>query len=52
MKKGKFNKWIILVALLLVLVIVWVLVLKSGFSKKQDNGDIIVKDNVHTITRC
>lgn len=51
MKKGKFNKWIILVALLLVLVIVWVLVLKSGFSKKQDNGDIIVKDNVHTITR-
>ena len=26
MKKGKFNKWIILVALLLVLVIVWVLV--------------------------
>lgn len=51
MKKGKFNKWIILVALLLVLVIVWVLVIKSGFSKKQDNGDIIVKDNVHTITR-
>lgn len=50
MKKRKFNKWIILGVLLLILLIAGGLVLKNSSSKK-DNADVIVKDNVHTITR-
>lgn len=50
MKRKKFPIWIIIVIVLLISIAGVVVAVKNGNEKKKNTGDIIVKDNVYTIT--
>lgn len=50
MKRKKFPIWIIIVIVLLLSIAGVVVAVKNGNEKKKDAGDIIVKDNVYTMT--
>lgn len=50
MKRKKFPIWIIIILLLFLLIAGGIFAVRVANEKKKDKGDIIVKDNVHTIT--
>lgn len=50
MKRKKFPIWIIIVIVLLLSIAGVVVAIKNGNEKEKNTGDIIVKDNVYTIT--
>ena len=50
MKRKKFPIWIIIVIVLLISIAGVVVAVKNGNEKKKNTGDIIVKDNVYTLT--
>ena len=52
MKRKKFPIWIIIILLLFLLIAGGIFAVRVANEKKKDKGDIIVKDNVHTITEC
>ena len=50
MKRKKFPIWIILILLLLLLIAGGIFVVKIENKKEKNTGDIVVKENVYTIT--
>ena len=50
MKRKKFPIWIMIILLLLLLIAGGIFAVKAVNEKKKDTGDVIVKDNVYTIT--
>lgn len=50
MRRKKFPIWIIMVILLLVIIVGGIFAVKNVNEKKKSTGDIIVKENVYTIT--
>ena len=50
MKRKKFPIWIMIILLLLLLIAWGIFAVKAVNEKKKDTGDVIVKDNVYTIT--